>query len=173
VAALRADARFAPGESRPHMRIPAALRPFSLTAGPALRNPDRVPVPPLVFVREDGREAVCVAYVGRGVCGHPGVVHGGLVATLFDEALAGACFRALPGGTGMTARLEVDYRKPVRAGQFLVVRCEVESIEGRKAWVKGRLETVTEGGEEGVLLAEGKALYVAPKNLAGLMKIPR
>jgi acyl-coenzyme A thioesterase PaaI-like protein len=97
-------------------------------------------------------------------------VHGGLVATLFDEALASACFRRLPGGTGMTARLEVDYRKPVRAGQFLVLRCSVESVEGRKAWVRGRLETAREG-EEATLLAEGRALYVAPKNISGLMKI--
>jgi uncharacterized protein (TIGR00369 family) len=154
------------------MRMPPALRPFSLTAGPALRSPDRMPVPPLVFVRDDGAEAVCLAYVGRGACGHPGVVHGGLVATLFDEALASACFRRLPGGTGMTARLEVDYRKPVRAGQFLVMRCEVESVEGRKAWARGRMETAPErGGEEGVLLAEGRALYVAPKNVSALMKI--
>jgi uncharacterized protein (TIGR00369 family) len=152
------------------MRIPPALRPFSLTAGPALRHPDRLPVPPLVFASDDGGEAVCLAYVGRGACGHPGVVHGGLLATLFDEALASACFRRLPGGTGVTARLEVDYRKPVRAGQFLVLRCRVESVEGRKAWVRGRLETADAEGE-GVLLAEGRALYVAPKNLSGLMKI--
>jgi hypothetical protein len=27
-------------------------------------------------------------HVGRGVCGHDGIIHGGLLATILDESLA-------------------------------------------------------------------------------------
>lgn len=58
----------------------------SLTAG-ALRGPGKLAVPPLVRARKDERESVLVVHVGRGLCGHDGIVHGGLLATLMDESL--------------------------------------------------------------------------------------
>jgi acyl-coenzyme A thioesterase PaaI-like protein len=30
---------------------------------------------------------VIIVHVGRGLCGHDGIVHGGLLATLLDEGL--------------------------------------------------------------------------------------
>ena len=134
---------------------------------------DKIAVPPLQFNTRDGSEFVSLQYLGPALCGHPGIVHGGLLATILDEGLARCCFAALPNKVGVTASLKIDYRKPCMAGQFVVLKAETTKVEGRKAWVKGRLETlVDEGrGEVPVVLAEAEALFVEPKQAAALMKV--
>lgn len=59
----------------------------------------------------------------------------------------------------MTAYLNVKYKAPTYADQFVVVRVRGDRAEGRKAWVSGRIETL-----DGQLLVEADALYVEPKN---------
>lgn len=44
-------------------------------------------VPPLAFVKTDESEAVLILHLGRSLCGHDGIIHGGMIATIFDEAL--------------------------------------------------------------------------------------
>jgi hypothetical protein len=73
-------------ETRPHMAIPEAVRANKLTSG-ALRGPGKLALYPLARVRKDERAAVVFVHLGRGLCGHDGIVHGGLMATLLDEAL--------------------------------------------------------------------------------------
>ena len=43
--------------------------------------------PPLAFVRGDEQEMESYLHVGRSLCGHDGVVHGGMLATILDEAM--------------------------------------------------------------------------------------
>lgn len=169
VKALSADPQWQ--SSRPHLKIPPNLRDKSFTGGHLIAD-DKMPVPPIVFTTGDGKQLVSVVFLGTGVCGHPGIVHGGLLATLMDEGLARTCFAALPNKVGVTAHLEVDYRAPCRAGQFVVLRAETTKVEGRKAWVKGRLETLTADGGAGKLLVDGSALFIEPKGFASkLMRI--
>jgi hypothetical protein len=44
----------------------------------------------------------------------------------------------------MTANLKINYRKPVQAGQFLVLRAQTTKVEveGRKGWAEGWIETL-------------------------------
>lgn len=165
VQALRADPHFV--ESRPHLRIPTYLRDHNLTAG-TLMGPHRVPFPPVAWQDESGdkKEYVQVSYVGDELCGHPGIVHGGYLATALDEGLARCAFAALPNKMGVTANLNINYRAPCMAGQYIVLRGEVVKAEGRKAWVEGRIETLAVGGEKPVILAEATALFIEPKELA-------
>jgi hypothetical protein len=74
-------------ETRPYISIPEERRVNNLTAG-ALRGPGRLALHPLVRARRDESEAFIIVHVGRALCGHDGIVHGGLLATLLDEALA-------------------------------------------------------------------------------------
>ena len=74
-------------EARPYQSFPEDRRANNLTAG-ALRGPGRLALPPLVRARWDESEGFIIVHVGRGLCGHDGIVHGGLIATLLDEALA-------------------------------------------------------------------------------------
>jgi adenylylsulfate kinase len=152
-------------EVRPHMKIPEGYRSHNLTAG-TLSGPGRLVVPPLVFLEDDGKSLVSIAYIGNQLCGHPGIIHGGLMATLLDEGLARCCFAALPHKMGMTANLNVNYRAPTMADSYVVLRAKTTKVEGRKAWVEGRIETLVNEGETPVVLVEATALFVTPRQAA-------
>ncbi|KAH9870441.1 hypothetical protein IAQ61_005916 [Plenodomus lingam] len=158
--------------SRPHLKIPEALRAQNLTAGTLLGD-DKIAVPPVQFTTADGSTFVSIQYLGSALCGHPGIVHGGLLATLLDEGLARCCFPALPNKVAVTASLNITYKAPVMADQVVVLRAETTKVEGRKAWVKGRLETLVdeEKGEKPVVLTEGEALFIEPRQAAHLKRV--
>ena len=159
--ALRADPNLT--ESRPTLQIPEARRAHNLTAG-LLTGPGKIVVPPLVWSEKDGKSFVAISYLGPDLCGHPGVVHGGLLATMLDEGLARCCFPALPSKVGVTANLSVTYRRPTPAGSFVALKAKTVKVEGRKAWVEGHIETLPKDGEEPVVLVEASGLFIDPKN---------
>ncbi len=74
-------------ETRPYQTFSEERRVNNLVAG-ALRGAGLLALPPLVRARRDESEGFILVHVGRGLCGHDGIVHGGLLATLLDEALA-------------------------------------------------------------------------------------
>jgi uncharacterized protein (TIGR00369 family) len=97
----------------------------------------------------------------RGACaiperfqGYQGVVHGGILATLLDEAMAHAVLRATAGNAA-TAQLEVRYRRPARVGETLRLEASVTRISGRRIHAQGRI-----CGEDGAVRAEGEALFL-------------
>ena len=161
--ALREDPAFT--ESRPHLKIPQYMRERNLTAG-TLSGPNKIVVPPYAFCEEGGKSMVTFLYLGSDVSGHPGIVHGGLLATLLDEGLARCCFPALPNKVGVTANLNIDYRRPAPADAYAVLKAETVKVEGRKAWVEGRIETLPEEGQEPMVLVEAKALFIEPRQAA-------
>ncbi|KAJ5135749.1 uncharacterized protein N7515_005027 [Penicillium bovifimosum] len=161
--ALRADPDFS--ESRPHLKIPATMRERNFTAG-TLAGPGKIVVPPYVFSERAGKSMVSLMYLGGDVCGHQGIIHGGLLATLLDEGLARCCFPALPNKVGVTANLNIDYRAPAMADQYVALRAETVKVEGRKAWVEGRIETLPIDGSDPVVLVEAKALFIEPRQAA-------
>jgi 3'-phosphoadenosine 5'-phosphosulfate synthase len=152
-------------ESRPHMKIPESQRSHNLTGG-TLLGPGRVVVPPFTWTEKGGKSLVSISYLGPDLCGHPGIVHGGFLATMCDEGLARCCFGALPNKVGMTASLTINYRKPAPAGTFVVLKARTTKVEGRKAWVEGHIETLVEPGEEPVILVEASALFIEPRQAA-------
>lgn len=147
-------------ESRPHLRYPEEHKKHSLTAG-TLLGPGRVPVPPLVFC--DDKKLVSMSYLGTDLCGHVGIIHGGMLATLLDEGLARCAFASLPNKIGVTASLTINYRKPAPAGSFVILKAETTKVDGRKVWVKGKIETLKKDEEPGQVLVEAEGLFVEPK----------
>lgn len=152
-------------ESRPHLKMPKEYRQRSLTGG-ALTGPGYMVVPPYAWNDSKGAEMVLIGYVGSDLCGHPGIVHGGFLATMLDEALGRCSFASLPYKIAVTANLNVNYRKPTPANSFLVLRAETVKAEGRKAWMKGRIESLVEPGQTPVVYAEATALFISPKYAA-------
>ncbi|KAJ5546594.1 Thioesterase superfamily [Penicillium frequentans] len=148
--ALRANPEFK--ESRPHLKIPESMRPPH---------------------ERDGKSLVSLMYLGSEICGHPGIIHGGLLATLLDEGLARCCFPALPNKIGVTANLNIDYRAPAMADSYVALRAETVKVEGRKAWVEGRIETLPLDGSDPVVLVQAKALFIEPKQAAALSQLYR
>jgi uncharacterized protein (TIGR00369 family) len=104
------------------------------------------------LLAEDG-SVVSLPTVPDTFEGHPGYLHGGVIATLLDEAMSKAT-RAR-GLTTMTRRLEVEYLNPVPSGAPLRVEGRVVRSEGRKHWVESRI--LDPGGK---VLAEAKGLFL-------------
>ncbi|KAF9239848.1 HotDog domain-containing protein [Melanogaster broomeanus] len=144
-------------EARPYKRFPEERRVNNLTAG-ALRGPGKLALMPMVRSRYDESEAVVIVHVGRGLCGHDGIVHGGLLATLLDESLARTAINNLPDKIGVTANLLINYRAPTFADQFIVIKIRLNEKNGRKAKVSGRVEDL-----KGNVLVEASATFVQPK----------
>jgi len=169
VASLRADPNLI--ESRPHMKIPPPWRRHNLMAG-TLMGSGKMEVPPLCWSDPTGNQYVQITHVGVDLCGHMGIIHGGFLATMLDEGLARCCFPVLPYNVGLTAQLEISYKAPAMADQYLVLRATTVKLEGRKAWVEGRIETLPkEEGQEPTVLATAKALYVSPKQASTMAKV--
>ena len=163
-ASLRVNPDFT--ESRPHMKIPPSWRKHNLTGG-TLSGPGKMAIPPFSWTERDGKNYVQITHVGTDLCGHQGIIHGGFLATMLDEGLARCCFPVLPFNVGMTAKLEINYKAPAMADQYLVLRATTVKVEGRKAWVEGHIETLpAEEGEVPTILATASALYISPKQAA-------
>ncbi len=94
-----------------------------------------------VFESGSGR-AVCRLSIAERFQGWEGVVHGGVVAALLDEACIYACRR--PGEQMVTAELNVRFRRPVPVGREVTVTAEMTEERRRVRSVKARLEI---GGE--------------------------
>lgn len=163
---LREDPEYV--ESRPYMKIPEEFRSHSLTAG-TLSDSGGIVVPPLAFNNRNTNTMVTILYLGPNLSGHPGIVHGGFLATLLDEGMGRCSFNALPNKVGMTANLNVNYRRPAMANSYFVLRAQVLRAEGRKAWVEGRIETLPEEGQEPEVLVDATSLFVEPKQAAAMV----
>jgi len=107
------------------------------------------------LVAKDG-SVVCLPTVPEAFDGHPGYLHGGVIATLLDESMSKAV-RAR-GLTSMTRQLEVDYLRPVPSNEPIRLEGRVVRGEGRKHWAEARI--LNAAGKE---LAHGKGLFVEVK----------
>lgn len=87
--------------------------------------------------------------------GWEGIAHGGIVCTILDEVMAWSLART--DAWGVTARLSVDFKRPVRIG--VPIRAEGRVVRSRR-----RLHDTTAtlvDGSDGAVLAEATAVYVA------------
>ncbi|MCK9873689.1 PaaI family thioesterase [Nocardiopsis dassonvillei] len=107
--------------------------------------------PPLLLERtpEGLRGEVTLNTVYQGP---PGLVHGGWIAALLDQAVGSVS--AVETTPGLTAKLEVNYRQPTPLFTPLEVTAEVDRVEGRKVFVSGRIRA------HGEVTAEATALMV-------------
>ena len=113
--------------------------------------------PPLAIRRVDGG-VVAEAVLGLPYEGPPSYVHGGMSALLMDQLLGSAAIGA--GLWGMTARLELDYRRPVPLETPLVLRAAVTEALGRKVVITGTI-ALAEAPEQP--LVEARGVFVPPR----------
>ena len=111
------------------------------------------------MVVEDFPEGRCIGRVtvGKAHEGPPGLVHGGVVATLLDHALARSA--RVAGRGGLTASLTVRFKRPIPLGVPLTVTGELgETVDERRSTATARL---TADDDPETTLAEGEAVLVA------------
>ena len=104
------------------------------------------------YLAEDG-SVVSLPTVPDNFEGPIGSLHGGIIATLLDEAMSKAV-RAR-GLTAMTRQMEIDYQRPVPSGEPIRIEGRVVRNEGRKHWTEARILNAN-----AVALASSKGLFV-------------
>lgn len=87
--------------------------------------------------------------------GSPGLAHGGVLATAMDEALGYLTW--VVGTPAVTARLEVDYRRPVPVHSVLALEAQVIGVRGRKVYCRGSARL---GEPDGPVAIEARALFL-------------
>jgi len=80
-----------------------------------------------------------------------GVVHGGMVALMLDEAVGWAAWHQ--GRPGVTGKLEVRYRLPLRVGERVRVTGRVDGARRSLVYASARIERVSDGA----IVAEASA----------------
>jgi acyl-coenzyme A thioesterase PaaI-like protein len=101
--------------------------------------------------------------------GFPGIIHGGIVAAILDEALNRTTMLTEHPTWTMTGKLEIRYRRYVPYGPLLRVRATLDKQRGRMAQASGVL---TSADDESVVLAEGQGTFMAltSETLDAIMK---
>lgn len=91
--------------------------------------------------------------------GYLGMTHGGILATIADEAMSWAV--ADGGDIGVTARMALTFRRPARVGEALRAVGTVTQSRGRAIDAEARIFTVE--GDEVVAEASARFIRISPK----------
>lgn len=109
----------------------------------------------LSFTLDHARRRVLGEFAfGPEFQGSQGVLHGGVIALVLDEAM-GKLSR-LSGMRAVTAELVVEYLRPIHAGAAITVEAEEVSQEGRNLNFRAEIRDGS-----GRALARGRARFVA------------
>ena len=122
------------------------ILPWGVISGPY--NPLAAPV----SMSRDGDKAIGTARFGLAYEGPPGGVHGGVVASVWDQVLAFACM--LRGTPGHTATFATHFRAITPLHQELRFEAWVERSDGRRVYAKGRCHA------EGTLVSEADGVFI-------------
>ncbi|AQZ18695.1 YBL095W [Zygosaccharomyces parabailii] len=162
-----------PHTSRLSEAIPAAHRANHVGQG-LLSGRGKLENDPLIFRDEERGELAAVYQLGPELADSNGHVYPGVLSIMLDEALCYCGFPKLPHGHGVTAKLDLQFERPVPAGSLVVLRASVVESRGRKCVIGGRLESIP-GMEQGVggwlrsilgrsqVYARGECVLVEPR----------
>jgi len=107
----------------------------------------------LKFFVDEEQTIFCPLRLARRFEGPPGYAHGGVIATLLDEAMSKANRQF--GVLAMTRQMEVEYLKPVPLGVGLLLTGRHVEASGRKHRCEAEI-----ANENGVVLARAKGLFI-------------
>jgi uncharacterized protein (TIGR00369 family) len=91
--------------------------------------------------------------------GPPGHAHGGVIATILDEAMGKVM--KIHNVIALTSRMEVQFLKPVPLKQALVAEGRPRSHRGRRYWTVAEIRN-----DKGEILARSKGLFIQIDPLA-------
>jgi uncharacterized protein (TIGR00369 family) len=108
----------------------------------------------LSFDQDDQRQRITGRFqLGGEYQGGSGFLHGGIIALLLDEVMSKAS--RFHGEHAVTADLHVEYLRPIRADQEIIVEGFVARRDGRQLYHEGEIRSAT-----GDLLARGQGRFV-------------
>ncbi|WP_067662748.1 PaaI family thioesterase [Nocardia miyunensis] len=150
------------GRTRP---VPAHLSEMWRGEGIARHDPATGPenplAPPLTMRDVGDGWAEGVVTLGLPYQGPPALVHGGVCGLLLDAALAVA--NQLAGVGGMTAQLDITYRRPTPLYVPLTVRARQLRREGRKLFTIGEIVA------DGQVTVSARGLFICAADSVGIV----
>ncbi|HWZ46519.1 MAG TPA: PaaI family thioesterase [Candidatus Saccharimonadales bacterium] len=105
------------------------------------------------FFDEAAHLAICHFTLEGRYQGPPRHAHGGIIATILDEAMGKV--NKLRNVIGLTRNMEIKYLKPVPLGKPLTVTAREQHISGRE-----HTNAADITNEQGQILAQGTATFV-------------
>ena len=110
------------------------------------------------FLTNASRQVICRLLVPERFQGPHGFAHGGVIASMLDEAMSKAIHASAQaaGLMAMTRHMETSYLRPIPLETPLVLRASQVRVEGRKHFCEALLVD-----EAGRTLATAKALFIA------------
>jgi uncharacterized protein (TIGR00369 family) len=108
----------------------------------------------LKFFVDEEQRVICHTRLAKRFEGPPGHVHGGIIATMLDEAMSKA--NRAHDVVAMTRQMEVEYLRPVPLQHTIMLIGRRASHDGRKNYCEAEIVN-----EKGTVLARGKALFIA------------
>ncbi|RMZ88241.1 hypothetical protein DV736_g4528, partial [Chaetothyriales sp. CBS 134916] len=124
------------------------------------RSPTQVPEKPdCIFL---------INLAGPAIDGHPHICHGGVIASILDEAIGLVTMLHTQSADSLrepfyTVNLNVTYRAPVTTPSDVIVRCWLKARQGRKWVALGQFVD-----KDGVVLCEGQGTWVLAKKRENL-----
>ena len=91
--------------------------------------------------------------LGAEYQGGPGFIHGGIIATVLDEAMGKVC--RFSDVRAMTAELTIEYVRPVPVDEEIQVEAYQNQRNGRQLFHQGEIRNAA-----GELLARGRGRFV-------------
>lgn len=121
--------------------------------------------------RDDGEHEVVSEYtVASHYQGYPGIVHGGVLASMLDEIIGRVAMIGDPHHFMMSVKLQVLYRHPVPIETPLLIKGRIVRLRGRLGRAQGEI-TLPDGlvaCEAAVTLADIPAELLTQANRAFL-----
>lgn len=106
------------------------------------------------YVDEAAHHAICQFKLARRYQGPPGHAHGGIIATILDEAMGKV--NKLRNVIALTRSMTVEYLRPVPLGKTLTVTGREQSVNGREHINVGEV-----ADERGEVLARSSGKFIA------------
>ena len=107
----------------------------------------------LKFFVDEEQHVICRTRLAKRFEGPPGYVHGGIIATMLDEAMSKA--NRAHNVVAVTRQMDVEYLRPVPLQHTVTLIGRRASHEGRKNYCEAEIVN-----EKGTVLARGKALFI-------------
>jgi acyl-coenzyme A thioesterase PaaI-like protein len=111
----------------------------------------------LQFFIDDEQRVLCRVHLARQFQGPPGHAHGGIIATLLDEAMSKA--NRHRNITAMTRHMSIDYLRPVPLETPLILegwsKVDTESESGRKHRCSAELRS-----PDGTVFAAATGIFI-------------
>ncbi|WP_028844689.1 PaaI family thioesterase [Thermodesulfovibrio thiophilus] len=108
-----------------------------------------------VFIHGNGRSQAVIV-LDKEYQGYSGIVHGGIISALLDEACVYAANSL--GYNTVTAELKTRFKKPAYPGETITVEAQATQLKSKlieaKAWIKNSENSIIAEAESKLIIKE-------------------